>query len=111
MTSRKRQVLKPNRWTGWKPEHTVEVELVERTAAETRYALYLNGEHIGYVLGHPNYHGRGRGGWGYTLGKQLPPPTVAILKTNPNRARAVEHAIERALLERARATRRTTTRK
>jgi hypothetical protein len=93
-----RQALAPNPWHGWKPEHTVETELVERSHGWSLYAVYLNDGLIGYVGGHPHYGGRNRGGYGYTLGPDRPHSAVSIAaKTSGRRMQAIEALVEAVL--------------
>jgi hypothetical protein len=93
----KRTVLTPNRWTGWKPEHTVEVELHERTPGlSSLYAVYLDGKRIGWAHGWPR-RGRDLAGWATFPGTEYPHTNDFGPHAARSRREAVEYLVEKAL--------------
>jgi hypothetical protein len=93
----KRTRLTPNRWTGWKPEHVVEVELIERVPKHwSLYAVYLNGERIGWVHGYPKYR-HNQPAWAYLRGGERPSIAAFGYHAGESRTAVVEYLVEEAL--------------
>jgi hypothetical protein len=96
----KRQTLTPNRDSGWNREHTVEIELVDRHSAtkHSLYAVYLNGDIVGWVSGYAKY-GRSGAGWAFTVGKDR---AHFGFHAGESRRAMVEMIVEHALRDAAR---------
>jgi hypothetical protein len=93
----KRTRLKPSQWTGWKPEHTVEVELIERVPKQwSLYAVYLNGDRIGWAHGYSKSRD-GQASWAYVRGVERPSVTAFGYHTGDSRQMVVEYLVEETL--------------
>lgn len=91
-----RKTLAPDSITGWSSDLKVEIDLVERnTIGESLYAIYLDGEIVGWVIGATNYWGKGQSAYTYVMGSDNP-GISGHRKNNTQRRNCVERVISAA---------------